>query len=50
MNSFQFEQQIRSFDTLGYARDPTATQGTKYVGDVEKVFFVEGPLKKCSSK
>lgn len=39
INSFQFEQQIRAFDTLGYARDPTATQGSKYVGDANKVLI-----------
>ena len=37
VNSFQFEQQIRAFDTLGYARDPSADQSHRFVGDAEKV-------------
>uniref|UniRef100_A0A0M3IXF5 Porin n=1 Tax=Ascaris lumbricoides TaxID=6252 RepID=A0A0M3IXF5_ASCLU len=37
VDSFQFEQQIRAFDTLGYARDPSADNSNKYIGDIQKV-------------
>lgn len=35
-NDFHFERAIRSFDTLGYAQDPTAESNNKFVGDVIK--------------
>lgn len=37
VNNFQFEQQIRSFDTLGFARDPSADQSSQFIGDTKKV-------------
>lgn len=37
VNNFQFEQQIRSFDTLGFARDPSADQSGQLIGDIKKV-------------
>ncbi|VDM98434.1 unnamed protein product [Thelazia callipaeda] len=42
VNNFQFEQQIRSFDTLGYARDPSADQSNQFIGDVEKAQESQG--------
>ncbi|KAK0422031.1 hypothetical protein QR680_007322 [Steinernema hermaphroditum] len=33
---FHFERNIRSFDTLGYAVDPSAEAGNQFVGDVKK--------------
>lgn len=39
VNSVQFEQQIRSFDTLGYARDPSAEGNNCFIGDLYKVSF-----------
>ncbi|CAD6194784.1 unnamed protein product [Caenorhabditis auriculariae] len=32
-NEFHFNKEIRSFDTLGYARNPTAEKGTEFIGD-----------------
>lgn len=37
VNNFQFEQQIRSFDTLGFALDPSADQSCQFIGDTKKV-------------
>ncbi|VDN24020.1 unnamed protein product [Gongylonema pulchrum] len=42
VNHFQFEQQIRSFDTLGYARDPSATQSNRFIGDTKKAEETQG--------
>ncbi|VDK48856.1 unnamed protein product [Anisakis simplex] len=36
VDKFQFDQQIRSFDTLGYARDPSADHSANFIGNVEK--------------
>ncbi|VDM50563.1 unnamed protein product [Toxocara canis] len=42
VDSFQFDQQIRAFDTLGYARDPSADQSNKYIGDVQRAKEKQG--------
>ncbi|KAM3722366.1 Pre-mRNA-processing factor [Dirofilaria immitis] len=42
VNNFQFEQQIRSFDTLGFACDPSADQYDRFVGDVKKAQETQG--------
>lgn len=42
VNNFQFEQQIRSFDTLGFARDPSASQSDQFVGDAKKAQELQG--------
>lgn len=36
INPFHFEREIRTFDTHGYARDPSADASNLYVGDVKK--------------
>jgi pre-mRNA-processing factor 17 len=36
INPFHFEREIRTFDTHGYARDPSAETSQLYVGDVKK--------------
>jgi hypothetical protein len=35
-NPFHFDRAIRSFDTLGYAENPSAEPRQKYVGDAAK--------------
>lgn len=35
-NKFHFDRAIRSYDTLGYAQDPTASSTNEFVGDVLK--------------
>lgn len=35
-NDFHFERAIRSFDTLGYAQDPSSDSSIKFVGDIIK--------------
>jgi hypothetical protein len=35
-SDFHFNRAIRSYDTLGYAENPTANAGTSFVGDVKK--------------
>lgn len=35
-NQFHFDRAIRSYDTLGYAENPSAEAGNTFVGDVEK--------------
>uniref|UniRef100_A0A0N4ZCY7 WD_REPEATS_REGION domain-containing protein n=1 Tax=Parastrongyloides trichosuri TaxID=131310 RepID=A0A0N4ZCY7_PARTI len=36
LSDFQFEKEIRSFDTLGYASNPSGNVGSTFVGDVNK--------------
>ncbi|KAF8366640.1 prp-17, partial [Pristionchus pacificus] len=36
INQFHFDREIRSFDTLGYARNPTAENGDSFIGDKQK--------------
>lgn len=35
-NAFHFDRAIRSYDTLGYAENPSAEAGGAFVGNVEK--------------
>ncbi|CAI5437401.1 unnamed protein product [Caenorhabditis angaria] len=48
-NQFHFDKEIRSFDTLGYARNPTADRGTEFVGDTKKA-VAEGGVTLFDSK
>uniref|UniRef100_A0A915EDI7 Pre-mRNA-processing factor 17 n=1 Tax=Ditylenchus dipsaci TaxID=166011 RepID=A0A915EDI7_9BILA len=41
-NSFHFDRAIRSFDTLGYAQDPSANPKNQYIGDVQKAVESDG--------
>ncbi|KAI1722449.1 WD domain, g-beta repeat domain-containing protein [Ditylenchus destructor] len=41
-NAFHFDRAIRSYDSLGYAEDPSATSQTQYVGDVKKAVESQG--------
>lgn len=41
-NSFHFDRAIRSFDTLGYAEDPSEAPTQKFVGDSKKATENEG--------
>ncbi|CAI4225281.1 unnamed protein product [Auanema sp. JU1783] len=36
INDFHFEREIRSFDTLGYASNPTAEAESKFIGNKEE--------------
>ncbi|KJH45743.1 WD domain, G-beta repeat protein [Dictyocaulus viviparus] len=35
INDFHFTRELRSFDTLGYARNPTADKSYEFIGDIE---------------
>ncbi len=43
VSAFHFEREIRTFDTHGYAHDPSAENSDKFVGDAEK-----GKLSLCA--
>lgn len=36
VSEFHFERALRSYDTLGYAHDPSAEAGQKFTGDLNK--------------
>ncbi|CAD5206770.1 unnamed protein product [Bursaphelenchus okinawaensis] len=36
VDQFHFDRALRSYDTLGYAQDPSAEAGNKFTGDVNK--------------
>jgi hypothetical protein len=35
-SDFHFNRAMRSYDTLGYSDNPTASAGTSFIGDVKK--------------
>lgn len=35
-NRFHFDRAIRSYDTLGYAQDPSSSTTNKFIGDAKK--------------
>lgn len=41
-NRFHFDRAIRSYDTLGYAQDPSSSAINKFVGDAKKAAENEG--------
>ncbi|CAB3408477.1 unnamed protein product [Caenorhabditis bovis] len=49
INEFHFNRELRSFDTLGYARNPTADRGAEFIGDVKKA-VAEGGVSLFESK
>lgn len=42
MNDFDFQNQHRTFENLGYARNPNLSMSHAYVGDQEKAQLLEG--------
>uniref|UniRef100_A0A1I7XMU5 CAF1C_H4-bd domain-containing protein n=1 Tax=Heterorhabditis bacteriophora TaxID=37862 RepID=A0A1I7XMU5_HETBA len=42
INEFHFDREIRSFDTLGYARNPTADKSHEFIGDVSAASESQG--------
>ncbi|VDO09628.1 unnamed protein product [Haemonchus placei] len=41
-NDFHFTRELRSFDTLGYARNPTADKSNEYIGNKEAAIENQG--------
>ncbi|PAV85509.1 hypothetical protein WR25_09875 [Diploscapter pachys] len=50
INEFHFNREIRSFDTLGYARNPTAEAGNEFIGDVKAAEANQGASLMDSKK
>ncbi|KAE9418037.1 hypothetical protein Angca_008208 [Angiostrongylus cantonensis] len=42
INDFHFTRELRSFDTLGYARNPTADKSHEFIGDKEAAVKSQG--------
>ncbi|ETN81303.1 WD domain, G-beta repeat protein [Necator americanus] len=42
INEFHFTRELRSFDTLGYARNPTAEQSNEFIGNKEVAIKSQG--------
>ncbi|KAJ1350188.1 hypothetical protein KIN20_005920 [Parelaphostrongylus tenuis] len=42
INDFHFTRELRSFDTLGYARNPTADKSHEFIGDKEAAIKSQG--------
>uniref|UniRef100_A0A914CI83 Pre-mRNA-processing factor 17 n=1 Tax=Acrobeloides nanus TaxID=290746 RepID=A0A914CI83_9BILA len=42
VNQFHFDRELRDFDTLGYAKNPSAEGKNEFIGDVEKAKKKDG--------